>query len=103
MAENIGKIPANGDVRLAGRRFYHPELDVMRFLAFYFVFAPHSIPLEGALRNRGIPGIVAEAIAAFSSAGRFGVDFFFVLRSYLIAELLLRERARFGDVDVRSF
>lgn len=35
--------------------------------------------------------------------GAFGVDIFFVLSSYLITELLLREKALLGEVDVKSF
>ena len=35
--------------------------------------------------------------------GAFGVDLFFVLSSFLITELLLREKSLLGEVDVRSF
>jgi peptidoglycan/LPS O-acetylase OafA/YrhL len=35
--------------------------------------------------------------------GAFGVDVFFALSSYLITELLLRERQQCGEVDVRAF
>jgi peptidoglycan/LPS O-acetylase OafA/YrhL len=36
-------------------------------------------------------------------AGQFGVDLFFCLSAYLITELLMREKAATGRVDVSAF
>ena len=80
-------------------RFYVPQLDVLRFFAFLSVFVFHvylSFPSR--------PGPPAHPLLPrVFLAGAFGVDLFFVLSSYLITELLMRERAQTGTVDVRSF
>jgi peptidoglycan/LPS O-acetylase OafA/YrhL len=38
-----------------------------------------------------------------SNIGGFGVNLFFILSAYLITELLMREKERFGRLDVRAF
>ena len=90
--------------RLDGRRFYHPELDILRFFAFLLVFLHHSIPHQTAFWTRyGIPEGLSRVIAGIGALGAFGVDVFFVLSAYLITELLLREKAMLGDLDLKSF
>ncbi len=42
-------------------------------------------------------------IAGIGATGAFGVSLFFVLSSYLITELLLREKDLMGTLDIRSF
>ncbi len=72
--------------------FYRPELDVLRFVAFLFVFFDHG------------SGSFHSALAAkFGEASRCGLQLFFILSSYLISELLLREREKTGTVHIRSF
>jgi peptidoglycan/LPS O-acetylase OafA/YrhL len=91
-----------------GERFYRPELDVLRFFAFLGVFfyhlRPRSIPPE-LLRYTVIP-LVPSLVRLGNDAlgaGNFGVDLFFVLSSYLITELLVREKAKRGFLDVKAF
>lgn len=90
--------------RRDGRRFYHPELDVLRFFAFLMVFLhhgfPHEVPFWTEMR---VPSALAHIFAAIGASGAYGVDVFFVLSSYLITELLLREKETLGSLDVRSF
>ena len=74
------------------KRFYHPELDVLRFVAFLFIFLDHG---GGAFHSR-IADLLSEAF-------RLGLPLFFVLSSYLISELLLRERETVGTVHIRAF
>lgn len=80
-----------GDVRPV---FYKPQLDVVRFLAFFAVFNHHVLPRTGA----GQPWL-----ADLANAGAFGVCLFFVLSAYLITLILLRERETTGTVQLRAF
>jgi peptidoglycan/LPS O-acetylase OafA/YrhL len=75
-------------------RFYRPELDVLRFVAFLMVYLTHTIPDEpGSLRW----------VLAFSNATGFGVQVFFVLSAYLITELLSREKRVTGGLNAKAF
>ena len=91
-------------VSVRARSFYKPELDALRFFAFSWVCALHYLRYPaGVLIDHGFPTAIAVAIASLLRAGVFGVDLFFALSSYLITELLLREKNSFGSVDVGSF
>jgi peptidoglycan/LPS O-acetylase OafA/YrhL len=86
------------------RRFYHPELDVLRFVAFLAVFMHHALPRDARLYiNGGLSPTATEWLLAAKGAGAFGVDLFFALSSYLITELLLREYANRGSFSVSAF
>jgi peptidoglycan/LPS O-acetylase OafA/YrhL len=90
--------------RTSNARFYHPELDVLRFFAFLMVFFHHSFPHDPAFWTKlGLPLFLGKVLAGIGATGAFGVSLFFVLSSYLITELLLREKALIGTLDVRSF
>jgi peptidoglycan/LPS O-acetylase OafA/YrhL len=90
--------------RSSTARFYHPELDVLRFFAFLMVFFHHAFPHDPTFWTKlGVPGFLAEVLAGIGATGAFGVSLFFVLSSYLITELLLREKDLLGTLDVRSF
>lgn len=85
-------------------RFYHPELDALRFFAFFLVFLHHSLPHETSFYTKmGTSPLLASLLAGIGNTGAFGVNLFFVLSSYLITELLIRERQRFGRIDLRAF
>ncbi len=81
------------------RRFYAPELDSLRFVAFLGVFTFHARQyLQAAL-----PTALGSMIATIGGAGAFGVDLFFVLSAYLITELLLREKELTDELNVPAF
>ncbi|HET8782265.1 MAG TPA: acyltransferase family protein, partial [Pyrinomonadaceae bacterium] len=88
----------------AKRTFYHPELDVLRFVAFLAVFMHHALPRDARLYlSNGFSPVAAEWLLAAKEAGAFGLDLFFALSSYLITELLLREHAQRGTFSVSAF
>jgi peptidoglycan/LPS O-acetylase OafA/YrhL len=78
-------------------RFYRPELDGLRFVAFLLVFCGHS-----TVRVTDWSG-VGDWFPVVVSGGSFGVDLFFILSAYLITELLRREKLATGSVDIRGF
>jgi len=85
-------------------RFYHPELDIVRFFAFLMVFVHHAIPHDPAFWMKfGFSEALARFVGGIGAMGAFGVDVFFALSAYLITELLLREKQQCGDLDVRGF
>jgi peptidoglycan/LPS O-acetylase OafA/YrhL len=75
-------------------RFYRPELDVLRFIAFLMVYLYHTVPDDS-----GSP----RWMSAFSNATGFGVQVFFVLSAYLITELLTREKRTTGRLNAKAF
>jgi peptidoglycan/LPS O-acetylase OafA/YrhL len=79
--------------------FYHPELDGLRFFAFFAVFLHHAFPISA---GPATSGIVLWMCSLFQ-AGEAGVDLFFALSAFLITQLLLRERERTGRIHVGAF
>jgi len=99
---NVSFVEVAGRPTAAQRRFYRPELDCLRFFAFFAVFIFHTLPQQSDYYSaRNIP--FATLIASLARAGSFGVDLFFLLSAYLITELLLREKESFGRVHLKSF
>ena len=85
------------------KSFYRPELDVLRFFAFFAVFLFHFTRPTELYVQHGVPRIIAALGNGLIQGGVFGVDLFFVLSAYLITELLLREKDECGSLDVRGF
>src|ERR1035437_2502792 len=84
-------------------RFYRPELDVVRFIAFSLVFLFHVLPHVPGPRAASALKSFIPIFYALSSACRFGLTLFFTLSAFLICELLLREREAAGTVYVKQF
>ncbi|MDW5266387.1 MULTISPECIES: acyltransferase [Acidobacteriaceae] len=78
-------------------RYYRPELDVLRFLAFLSVFIVH--------RMDHLPINPAQHFWLYNICllGNFGVPVFFLLSAFLITELLMREDDRLGTIHIGSF
>jgi peptidoglycan/LPS O-acetylase OafA/YrhL len=79
------------------QRYYKPELDVLRFFAFLFVFFVHRLDLAP------IDSHTYYWAFHLSLLGNYGVPLFFFLSAFLITELLNREQESFGKIDVKSF
>ncbi len=77
-----------------GDSFYRPGLDILRVLAFLLVFVAHGLAWH--IDKPTQTGAIARA-------GEFGVCIFFFLSSYLITELLLREKRDTHTIVIRSF
>ncbi len=68
------------------------------------VFMHHAFPHDSTFWTKlGLPSFLAHVLAGIGATGAFGVSVFFVLSSYLITELLLREKDLMGTLDIRSF
>lgn len=73
-------------------RFYLPELDGLRFIAFLLVFIHNA------------PSISSSKIwTALHEYGWVGVDLFFCLSGFLITKLLVTEREQTGKINIRNF
>jgi peptidoglycan/LPS O-acetylase OafA/YrhL len=88
--------------RAAHAMFYRPELDGLRFFAFFAVYLQHTVSF-GVGEHHHLPNWLGDLLTTVGAAGTFGVDLFFVLSSYLITELLMRERDLRGFLDIKAF
>src|SRR5579863_4317998 len=85
------------DKRATPDRFYLPELDGLRFLAFLAVFLSHVATFTYDTHPR------PETIELFNMFGRFGIDLFFAVSAYLLTALVIREKERNGTLDIGRF
>jgi len=75
--------------------FYLPELDILRFVALLWMFLVHA--------SISFPAYNTTARPRLMWAGFYTVDLFFALSASLLTQLLMREQARRGEIDVRAF
>jgi peptidoglycan/LPS O-acetylase OafA/YrhL len=76
------------------QRFYRPELDALRFVAFFSVLIFH---FTFYISHRGF------WLEAIRYSGAFGMCLFFILSAYLITELLTREKEKTGTIHIKAF
>jgi len=88
-----------------GESLYHPEIDVLRFGAFFQVYIFHGLQFfqAPAFQKLGLPRGLAAVVVGLVHGGQYGVDLFFALSAYLITDLLLREHDRRKTIDIRAF
>jgi peptidoglycan/LPS O-acetylase OafA/YrhL len=93
-----------GTTKVASR-FYRPELDVLRFGAFLTVFITHvmSWKPDFYIQKLHVSPAIGSLLADAARAGKGGVVLFFMLSSYLITALLIREHDRTGKIDLKAF
>ncbi len=81
-------------------RIFFPNLDGLRFLAFFSVFLFHSFYTpDPAIRQ----SILYRLPYQLTRVGDLGVNFFFVLSGFLITYLLLSERQKTGRIAIGPF
>jgi peptidoglycan/LPS O-acetylase OafA/YrhL len=86
-----------------GGRYYRPELDVVRFVAFFLVFLHHTLPrIDKPGIDRQMGGLAPVLYASTNACG-FGLSLFFTLSAFLICTLLLRERESCGTIQITQF
>ena len=79
---------------------YFPLLDATRFLAFIPVFLTHCfISSNSAIENANW----FKQITHFLDVGLLGLDYFFVLSSFLITRLIIDERQQFKTFSFKLF
>lgn len=87
-------------MRTAGRRISFPNLDGLRFFAFFSVFLFHSFYTnQPAIVNHPVYGWFYRA----TRDGHLGVNLFFVLSGFLITYLLLSEKELRGNIGIGAF
>ncbi len=99
LAPSVAPVSLHADAPAVARshaRYYRPELDVLRALAFLLVFSSHVLPFPHAAADFTLLSAVQEGVSG-------GVPLFFILTSFLITELLLREHEATGTVHIRAF
>jgi len=74
------------------RKKFFPNLDALRFFSFLGVFASHAFLTTDDSFTQG----VWAGASAMAHLGRLGVDFFFVLSSFLITWIILEESVSTG-------
>jgi peptidoglycan/LPS O-acetylase OafA/YrhL len=73
-------------------RIYFPELDGLRFFAFFLVFVHHHDLLAHV-----------PFLSVLNTRGWIGVDLFFVLSSFLFTKLLLAEYQKTQTISFKKF
>jgi peptidoglycan/LPS O-acetylase OafA/YrhL len=109
MPSNVEEIKSpplalHSDARVSPPRFYRPELDVLRFMAFFMVLLAHTMPGKMPLYEMwSASPLVRLTLDRIRATSAFGLPLFFCLSAYLIASLLLRERDYTGTISLKGF
>lgn len=84
----------------ASSKTFFPNLDALRFFAFFAVFVNHAATSLG-YKSKSI--FVELFKYKYISNGDLGVSFFFVLSGFLITYLLLKEKEDQGKIHIPDF
>ena len=82
-------------------KIYFENLDTLRFLAFFAVFASHSM-LKTAIFGLS-DNELYKHIINFTMSGSVGVSFFFVLSGFLITYLIIKEVEETNTLNIKHF
>jgi peptidoglycan/LPS O-acetylase OafA/YrhL len=81
-------------------KVFFPNLEGLRFFAFFLVFVNHATGSLGFYINTPTYAYMKSHI--FKN-GDLGVSFFFVLSGFLITYLLLKEKEMSGKINIKNF
>ena len=81
-------------------KVFFPNLDGLRFFAFFAVFVNHAVVSLGFSGNNKTYIYIKENLL---KNGDLGVSFFFVLSGFLITYLLLNEKEATGKINIKNF
>lgn len=81
-------------------KVFFPNLEGLRFFAFFVVFVNHTTSSLGYYNNSRT---FVFSIIHFLQNGPLGVSFFFVLSGFLITYLLLKEKELSGKINIKNF
>jgi peptidoglycan/LPS O-acetylase OafA/YrhL len=82
-------------------KIFFPNLDGLRFIAFFAVFVHHSLIVKCFSANP--ESEMSKFVMAQKLNGALGVNLFFVLSGFLITFLLINEKSLFAKVHVPGF
>lgn len=82
------------------RRFYLPQLDGLRFLAFFLVYIHHFPAAAHYFVPQSLVHIIFDKAQSF---GWIGVDVFLCLSSFLLTSLLIMEHQNTDRISIKQF
>jgi peptidoglycan/LPS O-acetylase OafA/YrhL len=88
-------------IELKREKVFFPNLDGLRFFAFFAVLLRHSGTTDFTYIKANSVYIIVKKY--FFMNGLLGVNFFFVLSGFLITYLLLDEKSVLKKIDIKSF
>lgn len=86
---------------LTQQKIFFPNLDGLRFIAFFGVFFHHSLIVNCFSANHD--SVTYKFIFAQKMNGALGVNLFFVLSGFLITYLLLSEKYKYTKINIPNF
>jgi len=84
------------------KKIFFPNLDGIRFIAFFFVFSEHIIWAAIKALDLKSP-FLGHILYTLFANGTLGVSVFFVLSGFLITFLILKEIELRGKLNIRAF
>jgi peptidoglycan/LPS O-acetylase OafA/YrhL len=82
-------------------KIFFPNLDGLRFIAFFTVFIHHTLNVQCFSSNP--QSELYRFVFAIKSNGALGVNLFFVLSGFLITYLLINEKQQHHKINVPHF
>lgn len=82
-------------------RIFFPNLDGLRFIAFFTVFVHHTLNVQ--CFSTDPQSELYKFVFAVKNNGALGVNLFFVLSGFLITYLLINEKQQYQKINVPHF